>query len=211
VTPISLQIVPGAHSLTVRHGEVERTMSVNATAGADIVRELELAPAVAAAPLDAPVTKPRAVPASLEAPQTASVPLAGWLTLHSPFEVHVIERGEVVGTSSTSRIMLPAGPHDLQIVNGTLEFSENHRVDITRDRTTALTVSAPVVGVNINARPWAEIAIDGVVFGETPIANAMMAIGRHHLVFRHPELGERQQDVVITNKPGQRIAIDFTK
>ena len=66
--------------------------------------------------------------------------------------------------------------------------------------------SAPL---SINARPWAEAWIDGERVGETPIGTLMRPIGRHEVVLRHPELGERRVPVVITLAQPARVSVDF--
>ena len=63
----------------------------------------------------------------------------------------------------------------------------------------------------MNARPWAEIVLDGNSVGQTPIANLLVSVGPHEMVFRHPQLGERKQTVVVTAKGPNRIAADLTK
>ena len=63
----------------------------------------------------------------------------------------------------------------------------------------------------MNARPWAEVLLDGATVGETPLANLLIAIGSHELVFRHPQFAERRQTIVVTAKGPNRIAADLTK
>ena len=63
----------------------------------------------------------------------------------------------------------------------------------------------------MNARPWAEIIVDGANVGQTPIANIQITVGTHEMVFRHPQLGERKQTIVVTAKGPNRIAADLTK
>jgi len=82
---------------------------------------------------------------------------------------------------------------------------------VTAGKTIALQVDAPKASVSVNARPWAEITLDGNSVGQTPIANLLVSVGPHELVFKHPQLGERNQTVVITAKGPNRIAVDFTK
>jgi hypothetical protein len=138
-------------------------------------------------------------------------PVGGFLSVSVPFEIQVVERGEVIGASGSTRIMLPAGRHDITLVNKTLEFQDSRRVDIVAGQTTVVRIDPPRVRVNINARPWAEVSIDGQDFGQTPISNATITVGTHQLVFRHPQLGERRQSVVITTKGPQRLAVDLTQ
>jgi hypothetical protein len=63
----------------------------------------------------------------------------------------------------------------------------------------------------VNARPWADVLIDGIAAGQTPLANVALAIGPHQITFRHPELGERTERVVITAKGVNRVAVDLDK
>ena len=142
-------------------------------------------------------------------PRTQGVSV-GWLSVTSPFEVQVVERGEVVGTSASTRIMIPAGTHDADIVNESLGFSERRRIVVTQGATAAITIDARAP-LSANARPWAEVLIDGRAIGQTPIANFQVTLGTHQIVFRHPDLGERQQTIIVTAKSPNRIAADLTK
>lgn len=213
VTPLTLQVAAGSHALRIRNGFSERSMTVTAAAGADIVREIEFA-LPAPRPDDAMTGEIQPVAANYAAVPEKPAPvahLAGWLTVQSPFELEVVDAGEMVGSSSLSRMMLPAGRRDVELINRALEFVERRRVQIVAGKTAAITVVAPHVAININARPWADVSVDGVSLGQTPIANVMMPIGSRQLVFRHPELGERRHHVVITTRPGQRISFDLTR
>ena len=214
LTPLTLRVPAGTYALTIRNDYTERSMTLTAAAGADVVREIALgSPAVeptAAAPVDNIQSEGGHRAAVAEKP-AAVANVAGWLSVQAPFELQVLDEGEIVGSSSLSRIMLPAGRRDLELVNRTLDFTERRHIEIAPGKTVAITIAAPQVAINVNARPWADVSVDGVALGQTPMANAMMAIGSRQLVFRHPELGERRQDVLITNKPGQRISLDLTK
>jgi len=75
----------------------------------------------------------------------------------------------------------------------------------------AIRVDPPKATVSVNARPWAEILLDGTSVGQTPIANLLVTVGPHEMVFRHPQLAERKQTVVVTAKGPNRIAADLTK
>jgi hypothetical protein len=141
----------------------------------------------------------------------ASSPAAGWLTVSAPFEVAVSEGNNVVGTGRTAKIMLPAGRHTLSLVNERLEYSAERTIDVVAGQTAALRIEAPTVPVSANARPWADVIVDGTLVGQTPMANLPMAIGTHDVVFRHPQLGERRQTVVVTSNGPNRMAVDLTK
>ena len=63
--------------------------------------------------------------------------------------------------------------------------------------------------MSINAIPWAEVFIDGTRVGETPLGNLPQTLGPHEIVFRHPQLGERRVNAMVTLKETARISIDM--
>jgi hypothetical protein len=65
--------------------------------------------------------------------------------------------------------------------------------------------------LSANARPWADVWIDGNDVGQTPIANLAVPIGTHQVIFRHPQFGERRQTIVVTTNGPNRIAMDLSK
>ena len=141
----------------------------------------------------------------------ASGPVGGWLSISAPFDVEVAENDDVIGSSGASRIMLAAGRHDIMLANRSLGYQDARRIDVTAGKTTAIRVDPPKVSVSVNARPWAEVVLDGNNLGQTPIANLLVAVGSHEIVFRHPQLGDRKQTVMVTVKGPNRIAVDLTK
>ena len=209
-TPLALSVAAGAHTVTVRSGSIERTMTINAKEGSDIVRDIEFSSAPAVPAVSSTVTTNTRGARDASDRRSAGV-AAGWVQIAAPFEVQLIEGGEVIGTSATPRMMLTAGIHDLLIANRALEFQDARRIEVKNGETMRIGVEPQEVRVNINARPWAEVSVDGQPLGETPIANARILVGTRRVVFRHPELGERQETVVVTTRPGQRISIDLTK
>ena len=97
------------------------------------------------------------------------------------------------------------------LTNRSLGYQESRKIDVTAGKTIAIRVDPPKASVSVNARPWAEIVLDGKSVGQTPIANLLVSVGSHEMVFRHPQLGERKQTVVVTAKGPNRMAVDFTK
>ena len=263
MTPLTLSITPGPHTVTIRSGVSERVLPMTVAAGADIVRDIEMmnvmtnaasatasgALSVVTDPPGAHVTidgmpagtSPLTVEALSAAPHavivsgatgsaertvtvaaghTASVvfslpkvagPVGGWLSVVAPFDVQVIEKDEVIGSGGAAKIMVAAGRHDVVLVNRALDYQETRHVEIGAGSTTSVRVDPPTVTLSVNARPWADVAIDGNDIGQTPIANVTSTIGTHQLVFRHPQFGERRQSVVLTGKGPNRIAVDLTK
>jgi len=140
-----------------------------------------------------------------------SGPVGGWLSISSPFEVDVVENDDVIGTSASSQIMLAAGRHSITLTNNSIGYQETRKIDVTAGKKSSVRVDPPKTSISVNARPWAEVEVDGASVGQTPIANLLVGIGPHEMVFKHPQLGERKQIVVVTAKGPNRTAVDLTK
>lgn len=63
--------------------------------------------------------------------------------------------------------------------------------------------------LNLNASPWADVWVDGVFVGQTPMGNFRLRAGRHQVRFSHPELGERT--IVASVRTGEvaHVTADF--
>jgi hypothetical protein len=136
---------------------------------------------------------------------------SGWLAITSEVPLQVRENGTVVGTTDTPRMLLPAGAHELELVNTGLDYRVVRSVRITAGQTTSLGLRAPSGTLSINALPWAEVWINGQRAGETPIGNFSIAIGTHELLFRHPELGEQRMTVTVGAATPRRVGVDMRK
>ena len=185
-SPITVpDLTPSEHKVTVTSdaGSAERTVTVTAGGTASVMFSLP----------------------------KVSGPVAGWLSITAPFDVEIAEHDDVLGSSGTNRIMLAAGRHDITLTNRSLGYQDVRRVDVAGGKTMSIRIDPPKVAVSVNARPWAEVTLDGNNLGQTPIANLSVAVGSHDMVFRHPQFGERRQTVVVTVKGPNRITADLTK
>lgn len=186
-SPLTLSdLAAGTHNIEVHGpgGVVKRTVTVTAGQTASVI---------------------------VSGPGTAAAPAHGWLAIVSGVPVHLLEKGEVVGTSDAARLMLPSGRHELELVNAAFGYRERRAVQIPAGGTATLQVQLPRAPLSINALPWAEVSMDGTPIGETPIGNRAVPIGRHEIVFRHPELGERRQTVDVTLLAPARVSVDMRK
>jgi hypothetical protein len=129
----------------------------------------------------------------------------------SPIVLRLREGGKVIGTSESDRLMLTAGDHDIEFANEGLGFTARRMVRVTAGKTDTTKIDPPNGVLSINSQPWAEVWIDGERIGETPIGNLSRRIGTHEVVFRHPELGERRETVVIAVGKPARIGVDLRK
>jgi hypothetical protein len=107
--------------------------------------------------------------------------------------------------------MLTAGDHDIDFSNEAIGFSARRTVHVTAGKIAGTKIDLPNGTLSINAQPWAEVWIDGERIGETPIGNLSRRIGSHEVIFRHPDLGERRETVVISVGKPARIGVDLRK
>jgi hypothetical protein len=188
-------VSPGEHQIAVRgeKGIVRRSLTVKANENTVLM-------------ISAGVERPAAAPAA-----SAGNSAAGWLTVHSPVELSILEAGRVIGTTAAERVMIPAGNHKIELSNESLGFVVRRSVVIEPGKTAAIKIEAPTGMLNINAQPWAEVWVDGQRVGETPIGNLVRPIGRHQVVLRHPEFGERRETVTVTLRQPARLGVDMRK
>lgn len=150
--------------------------------------------------------------ASLFVPLPGAVaPAPGWLSISAPLDLNVYEDGELLGTSKSARIMLTAGRHELQLTADAAGFRTTREVQVPVGKTVALEVTVPSARLNINALPWAEVLIDNQRIGETPLSGVAVPIGTHLVTFRHPELGERTIEYLVTLQGPSRLSVDLRK
>ena len=125
--------------------------------------------------------------------------------------MQILYKGNLVGSSEMPRIVLPAGAHELELVNAGLDYRVFRTVEITAGQTTSVGLKPPMGTLAVNALPWAEVWIDGQRAGETPIGNLSIAIGDHEVLFRHPELGEQRRIVTVGALGPARVGVDMKK
>ena len=136
---------------------------------------------------------------------------SGWLSFVLPVPAQIYEKGTLLGTTEMPRIMVPAGRHELEIVNAGLGLKTRRSVQVVEGKTAVLDIEVPNGVVAINALPWAEVSVGSRALGQTPLGNVSLPIGNYEVVFRHPELGERRRTVVVTAGEKVRVGIDMRK
>jgi hypothetical protein len=96
-------------------------------------------------------------------------------------------------------------------VNTAVGFRTQQTVTIKAGQIVALTVTPPPGRLSINASPWAQVSIDGNPVGETPLANVTAPVGEHEVTFRHPQLGERRETVLVRSGGLTRVTATLGK
>ena len=185
-SPLTIDALAGGeHTVTVRgpKGVMKRVVSVKPAETMSLL-----------------VTAPAAAPAALA---------AGWLSVQSPTRLELREGGKLIGTTDTEQIMLPAGKHEIEMVNESIGYRSMREVDVAPSKTSTVSVELPFGMVSLNAQPWAEVWIAGERIGDTPIANLRRRVGSYEVVFRHPQLGERRETILVTLRQPVRLGVDM--
>jgi hypothetical protein len=258
-TPISFSAPAGAHVLTLRRGQQERTLPITLESGVVLNEDVELPESAAAErrtgtlvvvtdPPDARVdidgrTRGRSPIRVADLPATthkvlvttgrgsservvdlaagattsvvfslpqASAPIIGWVAVTAPFTVDITDNDALVATGREARIPLSAGVHVVHLTNDTLGYQDARRIEVAAGKTSTLRVDAPKAPVSVNARPWADVLVDGMAIGQTPIANFQVAIGEHEITFRHPQFADTMRTIVVTERGPNRVVVDLT-
>jgi hypothetical protein len=143
--------------------------------------------------------------------QAARNQRSGGVRLSAPIELKVLQGDRVLGSSADGPIVTTAGTHQLDFINPSLGFRASRPVTFRADEITTLAVAVPPGRLNVNAEPWAEVWIDNRPMGETPLANLEIPIGEHEVIFRHPDLGERRQNVIVRADTVARVSTVFAR
>jgi PEGA domain-containing protein len=209
-TPITLQLLAGAHNLELRGRGEPRAIPITLAPGQQIAQYVDLP--VAAPPVEARAEVVPEPPAPVERPAAdAPANAPGWISVNGKLEVQLFESGHLLGSSKIEKIMVPAGHHDLEMVNELIGYRGTRSIQVSPGKVTMVPVDVPKGTMAINALPWAEVWVDGAKIGETPIGNLAVAAGSHDVVFRHPDLGEQRETVLVTLKNPVRLSVDMRK
>ncbi len=190
VTPLTLTLTPSMRSIRVRTRPALDSFS------AQTVPTVER-------PADNAATAVMALAASRDR--------RGGLRLSSSIELQVLEGERVLGSSADGPIVTTAGRHELDFVNSALGYRSHQVVDIKAGQIVPMKISPPDGRVSVNAVPWALVSINGNPVGETPLANLPLAVGEHEITFRHPQLGEQTQKVIVKSNALTRVSATLAR
>jgi hypothetical protein len=208
-SPVTLTLVPGAHVLELRGEGEPRSIPLTVNAGAQLAQYIELPRPTP--PPEPPQPVVQAPPPPPPAPVAETAPQPGWIAISASIDLQLYEHDRLLGTSAIDRIMVPAGRHELDLVNNELGYRTTRVVQVTGGKIASIKAELPNGTIALNAVPWAEVWIDGQAVGETPIGNLAIPIGTHDVVFRHPDLGEQHYSQVVSLKGPARLSVDLRK
>ena len=133
--------------------------------------------------------RPMAAPPTVEA--------KGSLAISAAVPVGVYLAGKELGTTPIT-IELPPGLQTLEFRYGNLSKTASY---IFKSNETTATTIVFEVNLRINARPWAQVSIEGPqgrTLGQTPLSNITVAAGSV-LVFQNPNFPEKKHRVTGTD------------
>jgi hypothetical protein len=211
--PPYLDVKPGEHRLRfTAQGYQPETLSASVAAGGRNVLTVVLKPNAAGVvpsrvpPLTTDSTGPAASANSGEsAPPDSAIasspaqgaepitPVTGILAVNSPVPAEIYSGERHLG-STPATLELPPGTHSLEYRFGNLRKTITHTV--RGGDTTTATVTFDIT-VQINARPWAQVSVEGTpprALGQTPLSNIAVPVGSS-LVFRNPNFPEKRHRV----------------
>jgi hypothetical protein len=183
---IAGELAPGAHTIKVEGDHASVTQVVTVEAG---------------------VTSSLVIPLAT----TPTAPVTGWISVKAPFAMELFEAGRLLGNTSTDRLVLPPGKHEIEIANDAIGFRETRTVQVSPGKLSVIGITLPNGTLSVNASPWAAVEVDGENVGDTPIGNLTLSIGPHEIVFKNPQLGEQRRVVMVTERTPVRLSIDMTK
>jgi hypothetical protein len=151
------------------------------------------------------------IPEIRAAAPVAAVVRTGAFRVSASIELHVLDGERVIGSSVDGPIIAAAGRHEFEFVNSALGYRARHVVDVKAGQVTPLLVPVPNGNLNVNAQPWAAVWLDGTSIGETPLGNLSVVPGEHEILFRHPQLGERRERMIVRAGVETRVAVNLQK
>jgi hypothetical protein len=181
--PNAMELQPGEHRFNFSaDGYLPESVLQTVRAGERQTVVVALTPATKR---PATAAAARAEQRPIEPSQAPAAPLQqGGLAVSSSLPVEIYEDGRDLGTTPIT-LQLAAGPHTLEYRYQTLRQTRQHIIKPNETATTAVTFS---VSLQINARPWAQVFVDGspaTALGETPLSNVTVPVGSV-LIFRNP-------------------------
>jgi hypothetical protein len=184
-------------------------LQVQLTPQTRAIRVVPAEPTTAADPASTPNPTDSDQTAAIE--QAAARQRSGGINFATPIPLNVLEGNRVLGSTADGPIVASAGTHTLDLVNAALGYRLRQTVTIRAGVIARVPITPPTGRLSINAQPWAQVLIDEVAVGETPLANIPASLGEHQITFRHPQLGERRERVVVRADGPTRISTTFQR
>jgi hypothetical protein len=134
----------------------------------------------------------------------------GWVHVTAPMDVTVMEGTTAVVLDDHNRGLLKSGTHDLLIENRALGVSERRQVEIEPGGTTDVTLAPRTSTLSVTTSAPAEVLVDGVRAGDSPLASFQVSLGTHDIIAIDRSGVTRHATVTVTAKPAQ-VEINFSR
>jgi CheY-like chemotaxis protein len=134
---------------------------------------------------------------------------AGWIKVLAPFDITIAEGSKLLRLDDRDQVMLSAGPHDIRFENRALGFTETRHIEVQPGVTSPLSIAPPYTTLTLTTSAPAELLIDGVNVGKTPLIDYPVQIGTR-VVQVKSAAGDRRLSIPATVKPVV-VEVDFSK
>jgi hypothetical protein len=133
----------------------------------------------------------------------------GWLRVSAPVEVSVSEDGRGLQLDTSRRVLMSPGRHTVVLENRALGIAERREVDIEPGATATVSLEAAESSLTVTSTVPADVAIDGVPVGPTPVTQTGVRVGTHEITAVDASGDTRRRTVRVTAKPTE-VHIDFS-
>ena len=135
---------------------------------------------------------------------------SGWLQVSSTIELEITEGASILRLNDQNQVLLRPGSHSLRFENRRLGYGVARRVTITPGQTTAISIVPEKSALTVAATLPAEVLIDGVRAGGTPLSDYPVDLGTREVTVRSLDGIERRATITVGAQPA-RLDIDFSK
>lgn len=134
---------------------------------------------------------------------------SGWLHVSAPIDVTVVDGLTGVQLDNNNRALLKPGTHSLRVENRALAFSVARQVEIEPGGTAEVTVDVPLSAITVTSTSEADVYVDGVKAGETPLKEYPVKLGRRDIMVVDQSGATRHATVTVSTQPAQ-LDINFS-
>src|SRR6266853_78279 len=124
----------------------------------------------------------------------------GWVAVVAPVDLAISEGTRSLRLDDRLQVMLSPGTHELLFENRALGYQEVRQVNVRPGETTQLSIAPPRSKASFTSTAPADVWLDGVAVGQTPLVDLPVEIGTHHVRMKSGA-AERQFTVTATMTP----------
>ncbi|MBK7857669.1 MAG: serine/threonine protein kinase [Archangiaceae bacterium] len=164
-------------------------------------------------PEPAPVTTPEPEPE----PEPVAAPVkrpprggkqkpVGYLSMTGNISGQVFNGRKLLGALPLQHVAVAPGKLQLSVVNRVLGLEKRVALTVAAEKETTFELTVGKGFINVNAQPWAEVWLDGVSLGQTPLSREVWE-GTHGVRLVGPE---KEKSLSVTVKAGGTAVVQET-